>query len=392
MNKKRVVGFVFVVLFAFSMIFGKSITIGINDYIDNKKIIDDMPSTAEIELFNNELENRTYYYYNNLTDEQKTAYITVYSAIISFQDTRRIATNADKIEDIFIAVLYDNPQIFWVNSNFKFYDYDGSVQLNLTYRKTKAEVDEINKNLNEKITHIMSSLDEDLSDYEIEKYLHDYVCKNTVYDKATLGKTGDTAYSSLIDGKTVCEGYARAMQILLDSAGIKNYVVVGDGVTEDGTEAHMWNIVQIDGENYHLDVTWNDTSMDERYGYFYFNVTDAFVSKNHINIVPANNNCTSTKHNYFVMNNLYVENFKSLNDLVNPVSDVLKNDDKFVEILFSNEKDFNMAIEIIENDNYKLFNFVEKTVKKSGRNFSMKEIEYITIDEHNYLCLIYKEG
>ncbi len=392
MNKKRVAGFILIVVFAFSMLFGNTIANGINDYIDYKKINDDMPNTIEREYFNEELGYRTYYYYNNLTDEQKTAYITVFSQMIGFQESRRIAINADDIEKIFVAVLYDNPQIFWVDSNFKYYDYEGSVQLNLTYRNTQEEADEINENLNDKIAQIMSSMDNNLSDYDIEKYLHDYVCENTVYDEATLGKTGDTAYSSLLDGKTVCEGYARAMQILLDRAGIKNYVVIGDGVTEEGTNAHMWNIVEINGENYHLDATWNDTTIDNRYGYLYFNVTDDFISNDHINIVPADNNCTSTKYNYYMMNNLYIENFDSLNDLINPVSNALKNGENFVEILFSNEENLKKVIGIIEKDNYKFFKFIEKTIKNSGRDFSMEEIEYLTIDEHNYLCLIYKEG
>jgi|GEM_PF-4219512 len=392
MSKKRIFGFAFIVVFAIFMLFGKTIVIGINDYIDNKKIIDNMPNAVETELFNKELDKRTYYYYNRLTDEQKIAYITVYSEMIGFEESRRIAINSDEIEDVFVAVLYDNPQIFWVDSNYEFYDYEDSVQLNLKYRNTEAEAAEINKNLYEKLSQIMSSIDDNASDYQIEKYFHDYVCENTVYDETTYGNIGNTAYSSLLDGKSICEGYARAMQILLDSAGIRNYVVIGDGVTEEGTDAHMWNIVEIDGENYHLDATWNDTSMDDRFGYMYFNVTDDFISDDHINIVPADNNCISTKYNYFVMNNLYVEDFNSLNDLINPVSDALKNDDNFVEILFSNEKELAKVMNIIEKDNFKFFNFIEKTVRKSGKNFSINEIEYLTIDEHNYLCLIYKEG
>ena len=203
---------------------------------------------------------------------------------------------------------------------------------------------------------------------------------------------GDTAYSALIDGEAICEGYSRAMQLLLDRVGIRNYLVVGDGVNEEGTEAHMWNIVEIDGENYHLDATWNDTGNENSIGYLYFNVNDSIISRDHINLVPDNNNCVSMNANYFVINDLYVESFKNYDELVSPVAKELKNGDNIVEILFANEEQLSKAMKTLENNNYAFFDFVGDAVRKSGKDLQRDEIEYYTLDEQNYLCLIFKEG
>ena len=58
----------------------------------------------------------------------------------------------------------------------------------------------------------------------------------------------------------VCEGYARAFQVLCNKLNIPCVLVDGPAVDSlTGTpESHMWNYVQIDGGWYAVDVTWND--------------------------------------------------------------------------------------------------------------------------------------
>ncbi len=393
---KRKISMFIVILFAVFMVFGGVFVAKFEEFIDWKQIHDDRITEQEQIDFENQLGTKTFYYYNSLNSEQKQVYIMIYSMLNNFSESRRLEIPQEELQDILIAVLYDNSELFWVAANYRFLDYEDSVEFIPVYRFTEEEAKRISNELDEKINEIIEGSEVFGTDYEKELYFHNYICENVVYDEATMVKSGgygDTAYSALLDGKSICEGYSRAMQVLLDRAGIDNYLVVGDGKTEEGTEPHMWNIVEIDGKNYHLDATWNDTGNETDYSYMYFNVTDEFISRDHFNIEPAENNCVYMNSNYFVMNNLYVESFKNYSSLISPVAEALKNSsDNTVEILFANEDELTKAVTELENNNYKFFDFVDDVVEMSGRNLRKDEIEYYTFDGYDYLCLIFKEG
>jgi transglutaminase/protease-like cytokinesis protein 3 len=61
------------------------------------------------------------------------------------------------------------------------------------------------------------------------------------------------AYGALVEQKAVCSGIAMAYKMLLDMAGVPNLLISG---TSAGG-AHMWNLVYIDNQWLHVDVTWN---------------------------------------------------------------------------------------------------------------------------------------
>ncbi len=389
---KRKVSIIISILFVLFIVFGGVFVANFEDFIDWKQIHDDRITEQEQIDFENQLNTKTFYYYNNLNSEQQQAYIMLYSMFNNFTESRRIEVTEEELNELFVAVLYDNSEIFWVDVNYNFIDYGTSIEFSPNYRFDSSTAEKMSSELNSCIGGIIKASETLATDYEKELYFHDYVCNITVYNEETFGEIGDTAYSALIEGEAICEGYSRAMQLLLDRAGIRNYLVVGDGVNEEGTEAHMWNVVEIDGENYHLDATWDDTGTEDGIGYLYFNTNDEIISRDHINLVPENNNCKSLKANYFVVNNLYVESFKSYNELVSPVAKELEKGDNIVEILFADENQLSKAIKTLENNNYAFFDFVGDVVKKSGRNLQKDEIEYYTIDERNYLCLIFKEG
>lgn len=389
---KRKIAEIVAVLLTVLIILGGVLVTRFEEIVDWKQIYDDRLTEQEQIDFESQLGSKTYYYYHNLNEKQKQAYIMMYSMFKNFAESRRIEITAAEVKKVFIAVLYDNCEIFWVDANYEYNDYGESVRFMPEYRIDKEESAQMAAELDEKIDEIVLSAEKFTTDYEKELYFHDQVCEATVYDVSTHHVFGDTAYSSLIQGRAICEGYSRAMQILLDEAGINNYLVTGDGKTEDGTEGHMWNVVEIDGKNYHLDATWNDDTIKTEYIHLYFNVTDEYISKDHINLVPDENNCSYNDANYFEKNSLYVDSFTGFDSLVVPVSDVLEKGNNNVEMLFADEKTFNSALEYIENGSYTFFNFVELSVEESGRELQTDEVEYIIIRENNYLCLIFEEG
>ncbi len=351
----------------------------------------DKHTAEEYEDFQQQLSKKTFYYYHSLTEEQKDAYTTLYFAVMNLDKSCKVKVSEAELKKILYSIIYDNSNIFWLSGNYTYYAHKDYIELVPEYNHGIKEVKSISEKMNSKINDIVSSIPVSATDYEKELYLHDYICDNTVYDDSTYKNGGDTAYSSLLNGKSICEGYARAMQILLDSVGIKNYLVVGDGVSEGVTEPHMWNVVQIDGYNYHLDVTWNDSVTKDDDCYFYFNVTDNYISKDHLNIEPEQNNCLYNYANYYVVNNTYVSVFLGFDSLITPTASALRNGKNSVEFLFENSSDYKRAINEISN-NADFFNYIDKSVKQSGRNFSNTNVEYILIEDYNYLSIVFKEG
>lgn len=87
------------------------------------------------------------------------------------------------------------------------------------------------------------------------KTIHDYIINNTIYDKARADRGvityhSDIAYGPLLEGYGICSGYADAMALFLDRWQIPNYRIT--------SEAHVWNLVFIDGKWLHLDLTFDD--------------------------------------------------------------------------------------------------------------------------------------
>lgn len=105
---------------------------------------------------------------------------------------------------------------------------------------------------------------ETLSDVEKALILHDRLAALCAYDYANLqdGNLTDashvsyTMYGALVKQTAVCQGYAEAYSYLLTQVGIDNYLCSSD------TLKHVWNIVTIDGKDYHVDVTHDDPVWD----------------------------------------------------------------------------------------------------------------------------------
>ncbi len=64
-----------------------------------------------------------------------------------------------------------------------------------------------------------------------------------------------SAYGSIVTGKTVCTGYARAYKLLCDELGLPCRVITG---TKNGVR-HAWNAVEIENETFYVDCTAADT-------------------------------------------------------------------------------------------------------------------------------------
>ncbi|MGN1227198.1 MAG: transglutaminase domain-containing protein, partial [Christensenellales bacterium] len=121
----------------------------------------------------------------------------------------------------------------------------------------------------------VSSLLGDYSDLSVLQQIelaNQIVINNVSYnfcndiDKQEFAPYIRTAYGALCNGYAVCEGYARALKVLLDEMGINNILVYGYLLSNQGAyEEHMWNYVEIEHKWYAIDSTLNDSMGEKSY-------------------------------------------------------------------------------------------------------------------------------
>ena len=141
---------------------------------------------------------------------------------------------------------------------------------------------------------------QDMPDYEKALIAHDYLvdsCRYDMDDLTVMEWENHIAYGALAEGSCVCQGYAEAFKLLMEAAGVECITVTG----EAGGDSHMWNCVQLGGQWYMMDLTWDDPVMDDGSDlklYDYFNVTSAQLAQDHQWEAADAPDCTATDLNY----------------------------------------------------------------------------------------------
>jgi len=185
------------------------------------------------------------------------------------------------------------------------------------------------------------------SDFDKSRILYERLVNANSYN---YGEHHQTAYGALIEGMSVCAGYGRAYQMLLQAVGIPCLYVTGTANNGYGVGGHAWNLVKLDGEWYYADVTWDDhDSLYFGLDYTYFNVTYAEISTDHFADAEVDTwlpRSTATADNYYVHEGLEVESltlqrmtamFRQHNPLTLRVGgDVDENTNAIIQLFYQN--------------------------------------------------------
>lgn len=151
---------------------------------------------------------------------------------------------------------------------------------NNNYKEGLKKYREINKKLDKIIDELIL---EDMTDFGKYKVLHDWLIRNITYDEdyvnsydtLKLNSNGHHLLMGLIENKGICYTYSRLYEILCKKANLQCIIVTG----EANNDNHSWNIVNIDNQYYHVDVTWDDPN--DILDYDYFLISDSTIRKNH---------------------------------------------------------------------------------------------------------------
>ena len=216
-----------------------------------------------------------YPYYQMLDEKGQHIYRQIYANANAMNDAfiPIEEVTVPEIKDAIMAVYNDHPELFWLNTIFTC-KYDKNricVELVLDFNMTEEELSEAASDFYFTTNSMLAAV-ENYGIYEKEILLHNMLLQQIEYDKSA--DMNQSAYSAIVEGKSVCAGYARAYQYLLQRLGIPCYYCTGYAGQD-----HAWNIVALDDGYYNVDVTWDDTPGGE---YDYFNKTDEDYSDTHI--------------------------------------------------------------------------------------------------------------
>lgn len=217
-----------------------------------------------------------YPYYAMLEEEMKPLYKQIYAnaSNLTASFTPAVTVDVDRLKTVFEAVCNDHPELFWLDTGYSCkYLKDGAcVEITLKYNDTVNRLDAAKEEFRSRAESILAGARAFETDYEKEKYAHDAFMRLVEYDEGS--EMNQSAYSALVNGRSVCAGYARAFQYLMQQLEIPCYYCTGSA-----GEEHAWNIVKLDGDYRNVDVTWDDTVPAT---YNYYNKTDAEFAPTHV--------------------------------------------------------------------------------------------------------------
>ncbi|MDP4098047.1 transglutaminase [Paenibacillus sp. P96] len=196
---------------------------------------------------------------------------------ISFTYTGNVKELKSKLQTAIDEAMKIDPYINYTIKSYEF-SYKGTVTsadvtVKLNYRETKEQTAYVDSAVK---TALAQMITPGMTNHEKAKVIHDWIVKRLKYDE-TLQKY--TAYDGLSTGSTVCQGYALLAYKMLKQAGITNQIIEGRA----GGQLHAWNLVQLDGNWYHMDTTWDDPTPDRpnEVSTAYYMLTDTEIRQDH---------------------------------------------------------------------------------------------------------------
>ena len=257
------------------------------------------------------------YYYTQLEEKEKEIYEEIYTNL--YEDTAQWTTDchiaADRYIEIFDLVLNDHPEIFWVGPEREAaQDEFSGVIYGMTYTPTvgnKAR-ENMRKQIESGADMILSTVFPSLSDYDKCRFVYEAIINQVEYDKNA--PDNQNIQSALVNHRSVCAGYAKAFQYLMQKLGFECIYVTGSA----WDETHAWDIVRIGNSYYHVDCTWGDpayysamtdNSASSLTDYNYLCCTTEAIGTTHTaewTMYPA---CVDDSLNYFKKMNLYFDDY-----------------------------------------------------------------------------------
>lgn len=217
----------------------------------------------------------------------------------------------DEFAKVIEYYLYDHTEIFWVKTDFSS-DNSGvdddtetiyigppvgvsSIKtLYIIYGYSVSTIQQMQSQMRSSAQALLSGVKASMSDYTKAKTIHDNFIRHIKYNIDAVQSPSSCphsfdAYGALVQQTAVCEGYAKALKILYDAAGLNSLYITGIGVIDSESGSHAWNMVETGGTWHWVDATFDDPV----YSYYdgintghetdeYFEMRDSLFQESHI--------------------------------------------------------------------------------------------------------------
>ena len=245
------------------------------------------------------------FYYQKMDRQKQAVYHGMLQGVRQLADQIQLPrVDGKELYDIFFQMRLDHPEIFWVvGFSWKYYPDSPNLIFVPEYLFEKGKIKEHQIALTSRVEKLARQA-QGLSDWEKEKYVHDFICENVRYDKLKKPYSHEII-GPLGQGVGVCEGIAKAVKVLCDALGLWCMIAICGNNPEKGIKyRHTWNIVKIGKTYYHLDATFDnslgkcfETGAEIRYDYF--NLDDKAIFRDHEPLIAPAPACTDGDHFYY---------------------------------------------------------------------------------------------
>ncbi len=250
------------------------------------------------------------YSYNYLNATQKYVYDSLINAMVNYKTDLTIpaAVNvSDKDYKAVYQLLYnDEVPIYYIGTLINYKVTSGRKDIVIQYKYSREEVNRMQREIDHNADLILAKITDDMTEYDIVKLFFDEIASTCTYD-AKNANCSDI-YGCLVDKSAICGGFSKAFSYLCTKAGIESLLITGEF-----DEPHMWNMVKIDNEWYHVDVTSGIVkSSNSRYiRYDYFCVSDEFIKSGRTVYSQDYTypEAVYNTYNYYVMNDLSAKSY-----------------------------------------------------------------------------------
>ena len=333
------------------------------------------PSAQDVENDKDYADVKTDYAYETLTDDYvKELYMRIAKSVDTVYAPNITTTGSlsdYQITQAVEAYKNDHPETFWLKGSSLFVPYGDTTSVKLDYTVQNDELIAAKKKFNIVVASALKKLPSG-NDFEREEYINNYIIDNCKYDDAAAenddvqGNEND-AYGALVDGKAVCEGYARAFQLLCNKANIDSVLLSGIADSDN----HAWNGVKIGGDWYQIDVTWDDVDDFIYDSHEYFNLTDSLMYEEHtlspkyseidaesfLNLESWCNfyvpKCTAEKYNYhnYCYNYKYptVSNLDDSDNVSTAIAKAAKNGEEYFVVIVDENVNYDDVYDEVRN-------------------------------------------
>lgn len=276
----------------------------------------------------------SYFAYSELGGSTRICYMEIYAILNDMLEKVELSSkDTDEVDLAFRAVMVDHPEIFYVKGYSIGKYMSGSTLKKIvfsgTYTMSPKEAEAARLRVDAYVDRVIADCPKVNDEFARIKYVYDYLIRNNDY---VLDSENNQNVLSVVDnGRTVCQGYTKMMQLILNRMGMFCTLVNGKACGRNGVPdpeelrnsknaewgGHVWNIVKCNGMYYNVDVTWGDAAItllntdgsmtsDIDINYEFFLVDDgSLVGTHESDPVVTMPQCISMEDNYYNHEGVY---------------------------------------------------------------------------------------